>query len=148
VADNNTAENPEQKSIFDFSLRGITALIGAWQLAWGFFIRNFEEPFTSWITRKATTEADLLPEVGLVVMVAGSICLLLAAYPIRYRALYVFVVLALLSVAALFYTGIFAAYQTKQLLFHVIINYGMASVILLWIAWKAQIASKLLKPAG
>ena len=134
----------EGQPIFRFSYRGVTAAIGAWQLAWGFFMRNFSGPFGKWIQRGGDREVDFLPEIGLILMLTGAVCLFLAAYPIRYRVLYLFLILTWVSIAFIFITGVFADIATKQLYFHVIINYGITSIILVWIVWKAHLAAKVL----
>ena len=131
-----------REPVFRLSHRGITAAIGAWHLAWGFFIRNFSQVFGLWLRQGEEGSIELLPEIGLILMLTGAVCLFLAAYPIRYRVLYIFVVLVWLTIAMLFLTGIFAEHPTKQLYFHLIMNYGISTMLALWILWKAQIASK------
>jgi hypothetical protein len=137
-----TQEQEPEIPVFKISDRGITAAMGAWHLAWGFFIRNFDRVFGLWLRQGETGTNELLPEIGLILMLSGAVCLFLAAYPVSYRVLFIFVILVWLTVAVLFLTGIFAEHPTKQLFFHVILNYGISSLLALWMLWKAQVASK------
>lgn len=137
--------NETQEPLFPFSYRGFLGMIGAWHLAWGFFIRQFSGAFSAWITRDREFTADFLPEVGLILMLSGSILFLVAAFPMRYRVLLVFCVLSFLTIGAFLYTGAFAGQATKQLYFHLISNYVLTSIFLIIIGVKAQQVAKSMK---
>ena len=137
--------NEIQEPLFPFSYRGFLGIIGAWHLAWGFFIRQFSGAFSAWITRDKEFTADFLPEIGLILMLTGSILFLVAAYPMRYRVLIVFCVLSILTIGAFLYTGAFAGYPTKQLYFHLVSNYVLTAFFLIVIGMKAQQVAKRMK---
>jgi hypothetical protein len=133
----NSAEQEENlATTFPTTQRGLLLLLGVWQLAWGFFLKNFSTAIAKWLSQQAEFEAASLSSFGLVIMITGAMLLLATAYPITYRWV-IFVAAGILLLSGLIlWLVIFDGLQQKQLFFHLIMNYLIPVIILLLIARK------------
>jgi len=112
----------EEPLRFEPWMRGVLLLAGIYNLAWGFFIKNFPNSFYQWVTE---TENPAIPAIewqGLGVLFFGVFYTLTALYPKKLWYLIIAGILSKLLGGIWFYFVVMEQTVTNKFLFHLIMN--------------------------
>ncbi len=129
----------EEPLRFEPWMRGVLLLAGIYNLAWGFFIKNFPNSFYQWVTE---TENPAIPAIewqGLGVLFFGVLYALTALYPRRLWYLVIAGILSKLLGGLWFYFIIMEQTITNKFIFHLIMNdlvWVVPFTIITMRAWK------------